>query len=44
MKQFLYTYRYMSDEDLRDYVGYYNSPPIQAFSAAVVKALSEAIR
>ncbi|WP_087111958.1 hypothetical protein [Parendozoicomonas haliclonae] len=44
IRQFLYTYRYMSDEQLREYVSYYRTPAVQNLNKAVSLALTEAMR
>ena len=44
IRQYLYTYRYMSDKQLTDYISLYDNPDIQALNSAVTMALMEAFR
>ena len=43
-RQFLFTYRYMSDEQLEQYVQYYSKPEIQSLNKAVTLSLVEAFQ
>ncbi len=43
-RHFLYTYRFMSDQQLATYVAYYDKPEIQALHNAMTMALLEAFR
>ncbi|MTI14864.1 hypothetical protein [Sansalvadorimonas verongulae] len=43
-RQFLFTYRFMSDEQLKTYVSYYNTPAIQSLNKAVTTSLVEAFQ
>ena len=43
-RQFLFTYRFMSDKQLQTYVGYYNTPAIQSLNKAITTSLVEAFQ
>ena len=44
IRQMLYTYRYMSDKSLRQYVSSYDQPAVRSLNRAMTTALSEAFR
>lgn len=43
-RQFLFTYRHMSDRQLKTYVEYYNTPAIKALNKAITASLVEAFQ
>ncbi|WP_281647132.1 hypothetical protein [Parendozoicomonas sp. Alg238-R29] len=43
-RQFLFTYRFMSDEQLQEYVSYYDTPAIQSLNKAITASLVEAFK
>ncbi|MCL6270395.1 hypothetical protein M3P05_10735 [Sansalvadorimonas sp. 2012CJ34-2] len=44
IRQYLYTYRYLSDRQLEEYVSCYDNPSIQALNSAMTIALMEAFK